>query len=155
MKKTRRVFVLIPLALILCLSLYLAACNPGTDVAPVSIGLDKNSFSVKVGENGTLTATVSGTDDAVAWASSDTSVATVTGSGAQSKSAAVSALKEGTTTITATVGGQKASCVVTVTKEVNPPVDEVTISLDAATLSAEEGASKTLTATVNFSGVYI
>lgn len=58
----------------------------------------------------TLTATVTpaNSTDLVTWSSSDTSVATVSGG-------KVTALKEGTATITATAGSQSKSCTVTVT----------------------------------------
>ena len=94
--------------------------NKGTTPPPVvttpveSVTLDKSTLSLKVGESTTLTATVvpdNATDKTVTWACSDTSVATVDENGK------VTAVSEGTATITAAAGGKSASCTVTVTKE--------------------------------------
>ena len=77
-----------------------------------SIKLNKNSKALNVGDTFTLTATVkpdNATDKSVTWSSSNTSVATVDENGA------VTAVSEGTATITATASnGVEASCSVTV-----------------------------------------
>ena len=78
-------------------------------------------------------------DRAVAWSSSDRSVATV------DKTGTVQGLKPGTATVTATAEGKSGTCAVTVkAKAVN--VTEVT--LDRAELTLTEGETETLTATV-------
>jgi len=81
-------------------------------VVPVSgITLDQTSLSLSVGESKTLTATVSpdnATDKTVNWSSSDPSVASVDAGGK------VTAVKEGSATITAKSGGKTATCAVTV-----------------------------------------
>ena len=61
----------------------------------------------------------------------------------------VSALKEGTATITATVGSCTAQCVVTVEKETTEPVKKplTAISLDKATLNLKQGSTDTLSVT--------
>ena len=69
------------------------------------------------GETGTITATVkpdNATNKTVTWNSSDPSVATVDQNGK------VTALLEGTTTITAKAGDKTATCSVTVKKGINP-----------------------------------
>ena len=87
-----------------------------TEIVPVSqITLNKAETSISVGNSETLTATVTpnnATNTSVTWTSSDTSVATVAPDGT------VTAVKAGTTTITATAAGDNskfATCTVTVT----------------------------------------
>ena len=78
-------------------------------------------------------------DRAVAWSSSDRSVATV------DKAGTVHGLRPGTATVTATAEGKSGTCAVTVkAKAVN--VTEVT--LDKTELTLTEGETETLTATV-------
>ena len=94
------------------------------------------------GESAALSARVSpeaASDRAVAWSSSDRSVATV------DKTGTVQGLKPGTATVTATAEGKSGTCAVTVkAKAVN--VTEVT--LDKTDLTLTEGETETLTATV-------
>ena len=74
------------------------------------ISLDKETLALTEGETETLVATVTpsnATDQTVAWATSDSTVAIVDGG-------VVTAVKAGTATITATAGNYSASCVVTV-----------------------------------------
>ena len=81
-------------------------------VAVTSVKLSKSKKSLNIGDTFTLTATVKpndATDKSVTWSSSDTSVATVDENGV------VTAVTEGTATITATASnGVKADCTVTV-----------------------------------------
>ena len=94
------------------------------------------------GGSATLSARVSpeaASDRAVAWSSSDRSVATV------DKSGTVHGLRPGTATVTATAEGKSGTCAVTVkAKTIN--VTEVT--LDKTELTLAEGETETLTATV-------
>ena len=94
------------------------------------------------GESAVLSASVSpeaASDRAVAWSSSDRSVATV------DKAGTVHGLRPGTATVTATAEGKSGTCAVTVkAKAVN--VTEVT--LDRAELPLTEGETETLTVTV-------
>ena len=78
-------------------------------------------------------------DRAVAWSSSDRSVATV------DKSGTVHGLRPGTATVTATAEGKSGTCAVTV-KAKAVGVTEVT--LDKTELTLTEGETGTLTATV-------
>ena len=110
-------------------------------VAVTSITLDQTSLDLKEGETATLTATVkpdNATDKAVAWTSSNDKVATV-------KDGKVTAVKEGTATITATAGDKTATCKVTVEKNF---VEVTSITLDKTTLTVTAGEEETLTATV-------
>ena len=94
------------------------------------------------GESAVLSASVSpeaASDRAVAWSSSDRSVATV------DKAGTVHGLRPGTATVTATAEGKSGTCAVTV-KAKAVSVTEVT--LDRAELTLTEGETETLTATV-------
>ena len=111
-------------------------------VAVSSVSLDKTSVSLNVGESVTLAATVkpdNATNKTVSWSSSNASVASVDASGK------VSAVAEGTATITAKAGDKTATCSVTVTKKV---VAVESVTLDKSSLELTEGETATLTATV-------
>ena len=111
-------------------------------VAVSSVSLDKTSVSLNVGESVTLAATVkpdNATNKTVSWSSSNASVASVDASGK------VSAVAEGTATITAKAGDKTATCSVTVKKSV---VAVSSITLDKSSLELTEGETATLVATV-------
>ena len=99
-------------------------------------------IEIMEGGSAVLSASVSpeaASDRAVAWSSSDRSVATV------DKAGTVHGLRPGTATVTATAEGKSGTCAVTVkAKAVN--VTEVT--LDRTELTLTEGETGTLTATV-------
>ena len=110
-------------------------------VAVTSVSLDKTSLELTEGEESTLTATVkpdNATEKSVTWTSDKTDVATV-------KDGKVTAVKEGTATITAKAGDQTATCKVTVK---NSFVEVTSITLDKTTLSLKVNQEETLTATV-------
>lgn len=80
-------------------------------VAVTSITLNKTELTLTEGESETLTATVKpddATDKTVTWTTSDASIATVDANGK------VTAVKEGSATVTATAGDKSATCVITV-----------------------------------------
>lgn len=82
-----------------------------------SVTVEPASLTLEVGQSETLTATVSpenADDKTVTWSSSDTDVATV-------EDGVVTAVSEGTATITATADGKSATCLVTV---IRTPVDD-------------------------------
>jgi hypothetical protein len=84
------------------------------NVPVTGITLDKATASLAEGDQLTLTATVSpdnATDNVVTWSSSATNIATV-------ENGVVTAVAQGTATITAKCGGKEATCVVTVTKKI-------------------------------------
>ena len=100
---------------------------------------EKHSLNLKVGDEGTLIATVlpdNATYKTVTWSSSDENVVTVSGG-------AITALAVGTATVTAEADGVIASCTVTVN-----PLPVTGITLDKTTLSLIVGGSATLKATV-------
>ena len=104
------------------------------NVAVTGVTLDKTSVTVDEGSNFTLNATVApsnATNKAVTWASSNTAVATVS-------NGAVTAKAAGNANITVTTqdGNKVATCAVTVKAvQVDPPVDETTITLEPADIS--------------------
>lgn len=113
-------------------------------VYPTKITLSKTAVTLNAkGSTHTLTATVTpsnATNKTVAWATSNSSVATVNSAGK------VTAVGNGVATITAkTANGKTATCKVTVDITVNPT--KVTLSKTAVTLTTK-GSTHTLTATV-------
>ncbi|MBQ6578185.1 MAG: Ig domain-containing protein, partial [Bacteroidales bacterium] len=106
-----------------------------------SVTLNKTALTLTEGDSETLTATVNpdnATDKTVTWSSSKTSVATV-------DNGKITAIAEGTATITAKAGEKTATCTVTVKKK-EIPVSSISISYESLTL--EVGTQKMLTATV-------
>ena len=108
-----------------------------TPVKP-SVKLDKTSLTLTKGKTYTLKTTVTDTNKAVSWSSSNSSVASV------DKNGKVTAKTKGTATITAKVDGVSASCKVTV----NEPA-KTTIKLDKTKVTLGAGEPCTLKATVS------
>lgn len=108
-----------------------------TPVKP-SVKLDKTSLTLTKGKTYTLKTAVTGTNKAVSWSSSNSSVASV------DKNGKVTAKTKGTATITAKVDGVSASCKVTV----NEPA-KTTIKLDKTKVTLGAGEPCTLKATVS------
>ena len=128
------------LAAIVGLGLLSNSCLP-PEIEVESVTLNETSVTMLVGEIKMLTATVlptNATFPEVTWESSNPSVATV-------KEGFVSALQEGTATITATAWGVSSICVVKViSKEI--PVETITLDQDAVQM--EVGELFTLNATI-------
>ena len=113
-------------------------------VSVAGVSLDKTEIVLVEGSNQTLTATVeptNATNKGVTWSSSNNEIATV-------NNGVVTAVKEGTATITVTTaeGGKTATCKVTVNAPQTVPVTGVTLTKTELTLA--EGGSEKLTATV-------
>lgn len=110
-------------------------------ITVTSVTLDKTSLELVEGDETSLTATVKpddATDKTVTWTTSDAAIAKVT-------DGKVTAVKEGTATITAKAGDKEATCAVKVAKKV---INVESITLSKTTLSLKKGESETLTATV-------
>ena len=94
--------------------------DPNASVPATGISLSKTSLSLTKGNTATLTATVtpSGSSDSVTWTSGNTSVATVS-------DGVVTAVGNGSATITAKAGSKSATCSVTVTSnyDVTPNIN--------------------------------
>lgn len=124
-------------------TILITSCGKREETAGVSsVAVTPSRIEIIEGGSAALSARVSpeaASDRAVAWSSSDRSVATV------DKAGTVHGLRPGTATVTATAEGKSGTCAVTVkAKAVN--VTEVT--LDRTELTLTEGETETLTATV-------
>lgn len=112
------------------------------DIAVTSVSIGQATAEMLIGETVQLSATVlpsNATDKTVSWASSKQSVATVSSTGL------VTALAEGTTTITASAGGKSGTCTVTVNKKV---VEVSSVTLNKTELPLYVGESESLSVTV-------
>lgn len=145
MMKDFRIF-----GLLLMLLAGLGSCSDDDDpiveepVAVESVALDQTTVTLIEGETLQLKATVSPDDaeyDGISWSTSDATIATVSNTGL------VTAVTEGTVTITAEAGGKTASCALTIEKAKGPEVEKVTLNQETATL--KEGETLQLAATVS------
>lgn len=114
-------------------------------VAVTDVVLDRTTLTLKVGAVQTVNATVkpsNATDGEVKWTSSNEKVATVS-------NGKITAVGDGTATVTATAGGKSATCTVTVEKDkpATVPVKSVTLNKDSLELKVDE--TFTLKATVS------
>ena len=121
----------------------LASCTKEKEEVPVSsVSINQSTAEMIVGETVQLTATILPSDadeKNVVWSSSKQSVATISNSGL------VTAVAEGSSTITASAGGKSGTCLITVSKKI---IDVTSIELNKTTLSMVEGDSETLSATI-------
>ena len=113
-----------------------------------SVTVAPSTPSVSAGSTTTLVATVKDangnvmTGQTISWSSSNTSIATVSGSGV------VSGVAAGTATITATCAGVSGTASVTVTAAPPPPPVVTSVTVAPSTPSVNAGSTVTLTATV-------
>ena len=137
MKNANKLLVALCLALAVCLSvpamMPVGVNNPFT--AQAAAAISKTKATVYNGK--TLQLKVTGTTKTVRWSSSDDKVAKV------SQKGLVTALKVGSATITAKVGGKKLTCRVTVKSP---------LSADALKLTLDVGATKYVTLTYKLRG---
>lgn len=127
---------------VLSLCIVLGCTEKETQVEVSSVSLNTSTIEMVEGETFSLVATVLPKDaeyDGVIWASSNASVANV-------NSGAVSAVKEGTATITASAGGKSATCSVKVSSKI---VAVTSITLDKTSLSMQVGETEAITAIVS------
>jgi uncharacterized protein YjdB len=120
---------------------FVAQCTVTAVVLVTGVSLNKESLTLVKGTNETLNATITpadATDKAVAWSSSDPSIATVDVTGK------VTAIAGGSTTITATTheGNFTGECKVSVIVPVTG------ISLNKTTTTIPKGTNETLTPTI-------
>lgn len=112
------------------------------DIVVSSVSVSPASVSLTVGATQQLSVTVlpaDATDKSEVWKSSAPAVASVTASGL------VTALAEGSASITVTVGGKSASCSVSVIRQV---ISVESVTLDKTELQLTEGEKATLVATI-------
>lgn len=132
-------------ALVLGLSV-LVACAPDEPVTPentAKVTLDKTTLELDLHEEAQLTATATGTTEAVVWTSSDPSVATVEGG-------LVKSVKAGSAKVTASAGGASADCAVTVVDSRTAPVFTFDYAEDE--IGLEVGGEFSVTAGVTWKG---
>jgi len=118
---------------------FLACCDKDDsgEIAVTAVSIEPGTADIKVGEIKQLVATVlsaEATDKSITWTSSSDAVATVSDAGL------VTAITEGTATITATAGEKTSTCVITVSK------DEEVLNLEtifSGTLTVMETGSGT------------
>lgn len=98
-----------------------ANVSANVNYACTGISLSKTSGTVNTGDSVTITATVlpSWTTNNITWTSNNNGIATVSGSG---KTATITGVAGGTTTITATCGNYSATYTVTVESTAEPPM---------------------------------
>ena len=116
----------------------------GEYIAVESVSLGLGALPLTVGVSAPLNYYIdpwNASDKSVTWASSNTSVATVSSSGLVTAMAVGSA----TITVTANDGRKKATCLVTVNEEVVPVKS---VRVDKTSLTMTEGDTQTLTVTV-------
>lgn len=114
-----------------------------------SITLDRETLVLKPGMTGTLIPTIvpdKVTAEGVVWSSDKTSVATVGAGGV------VTAVAEGTATITATAQEKSATCLVTVANKIVMNQAELQAAIDAADGTAEHPTKITLGTNINVNG---
>lgn len=137
-KKSMRKVLTLLVALVMC-ACFAVACGGNPDPAPTpeptpdpaqaaSIVLYKTEVSIELHESYTLTAATENVTGAIAWTSSDESIATVDGG-------KIKTLKEGKTTVTAKADGAEATCAVTVFDGGTAPVLEI----ETASVGVDKG----------------
>lgn len=122
--KGRRILICALMALVVLLGVF------GCTDKVVNITVEPATLTMTAGETQTLTATVTNTQEAVVWTSSDENIATVTGSGDQNKTAAVTGVASGTVTIFAEIDDVIARCTVTVNQAPDVEVTDLTVKYD-------------------------
>ena len=121
MKQLSRIFV--ASALILSSLFVIGSCGPKEEPVPDVIGvesivLNREQVTLDIGATAKLTATVkpiNANDKTVTWASDNPSVATIDQNGK------ITAVKDGTATITAKAGGKSVTCPVIVKPDPEAP----------------------------------
>ncbi len=140
----KKVLSILITILALCTCMFtLTACGGNSTVEVTSITLNRSSVTLEIGDTVNLYETIypsNATDKGVTWSSSNTSVATVS-------NGIVTAISEGTATITAKTSNNKtATCYITV----NPQTIAVnSVSLNITNETIEVGDTLSLSATIS------
>lgn len=133
----KRVWLPVLMTALLSIAVVFIGCNkniPAPTPEAAVVRLDASSLLLDVYETQQLTATVTGTEAAVIWSSSDGEVATV-------QDGLVTAVSEGEATVTARAGDARAVCVVTVYNSNTAPV----LQIDRNSVYVEKGKSQSVT----------
>ena len=117
--------------------------SQGTDFSLKSISVDQTTLKILIGESVQLNATCKNVEeDSLVWTSSNEQVVSV------SQSGKVTALKEGSATVTVKSGDVKAECKINVYESDVAPI----FTLSVNQLSLKTGDSFSVTATVTYNG---
>ena len=119
------------------------AATPDDTVVTPTISLNRTVLVLSIGDKESLK--VNGTEETVAWSSSDPTVASVTSSGD------VTALAKGNAVITAAVGEESVSCTVTVKSEDDTSGDNTTTKPNDTTKPGGTTTTKPSTGSVDVS----
>lgn len=119
------------LSLLLTLALIFSLAGPAQTASAATIKINKTKATMEV--DSTLKLSVTGTKNKVAWKTSKSSVAAVSSSGL------ITAKKEGSATITATVSSKKYICVVTVVNSNKVTAGNLSSLTDIVTKLKDEG----------------
>ena len=117
--------------------------TPDDTVVTPTISLNRTVLVLSVGDKESLK--VNGTEETVAWSSSDPTVASVTSSGD------VTALAKGNAVITAAVGEESVACTVTVKSEDDTSGDSTTTKPNDTTKPGDTTTTKPSTGSVDVS----
>jgi len=117
------------LVTVLLFTFTLIGCNDGASDETETITLNRTSLSLNLLD--TFDLTVSGTDKAIQWSSSDTAIVEIIGSG---KTVRIVGKKVGTATVTAKTDKAQASCTVTVNEGSYVPMLQITNLADDGNL---------------------
>jgi formylglycine-generating enzyme required for sulfatase activity len=153
--RKRQIAAMAVIAVIITLALAAIASCGGDDPVPASgVSLNKSALNLIVGETETLTATVSPADadnKNVTWSSGNSAVVTVSSNGA------VTPVKSGTATITATTadGGKTAQCEVTVYPEDMARINAGTFTMGSPETEANRGTNETQHSVTLSKGFYM
>lgn len=132
-----------------CMQAY-PANGGGDPIDPTGITLNRNTASLKTGKTLQLNATLqpAGATGTVTWSSNSSSVASVNNSGL------ITANTAGEATITASVAGYSASCVVTVTESIiNYGTEQNPLTVSEAIDLIDEFGSSTTTEPIYVKGI--
>lgn len=132
----------IALLLLIILPAFFSCTEKEQEIRVESVTISMPSAELEIGKTLQLSATVTptgATNKDITWSSSNPSVASISAAGL------VTALSEGTTTITAAADGKKGECKVSVLKAA---IAVTEVKLDKTELTLFEGEEETLTTTV-------
>jgi len=132
----------IALLLLIILPAFFSCTEKEQEIRVESVTISIPSAELEIGKTLQLSATVTptgATNKDITWSSSNPSVASISAAGL------VTALSEGTTTITAAADGKKGECKVSVVKAA---IAVTEVKLDKTELTLYEGEEETLTASV-------
>ncbi len=141
MKKRKWQIVFLAVLAVFVMGVGLTACSDPSAENPPRVVLDRTTAEMDVWDTLQLNASVENTDDPVQWETSDGTIASV-------ENGLVTALAEGSATITASAGGASDSCNITVVNSYTAPV----MAVSASNVSIARDESFTVIVTTTWKG---